>query len=168
MKKNQSIIISMAVFVMLVMLVGQASAGGTANAIAAKESGLRKALANHLKNAARKEGLKNFDGSSLVINSDSESYGVAALVSDRNGVIAIAYFDTKELKGLYTIEKGESDFFLRELGGDIVGYFDIKKDPSVEPVISIDSTDPDGRRIWCFPDEDGFVDFCGDLDGLPF
>jgi len=162
--------ISLAVLAMIFMLVGQASAEGIANAIAAKESGLRKALTNHLKKAARQQGLKNIDGSSLVIYSTPNQYGVAAKVQDGNGVIAIAYFDTKNLKGLFTIEKKADEVVvLRDISSNDEFGFEVERAVEVtsdEPVIAIDnSTD---RRLWCFPGDDGTVKYCTDLDGLPF
>jgi len=159
----------MVVLAMLIMLVGQASAGGSANAIAAKESGLRKALTNHLKKAARDEGLKNIDGSSLVTYSTPYQFGVAAKVQDGNGVIAIAYFDTtnpRGLKGLFTIEIVSNEVVvLREVSGNKMFELGVERDESdisEEPVIAIDnSTD---RRLWCFPGDDGTVKYCTDLD----
>lgn len=174
MKKN--LIYSVAALAMIFMLVSQASAGGIASAIAAKESGLRKALTNHLKKAARDVGLVNIDGSSLAIYSTPNQYGVAAKVQDGNGVIAIAYFDTKNLKGLFTIET-EVDavglmlyVLLHEVSSNEEFRFEVKRtveDTSGELPIAIDNST--NRRIWCFPGEDGTVSFCADLDAaFPF
>lgn len=149
MKKN--FIYLVAILALIFTIVGQAAAGGYSNGseiangiaarIAAKENRLRKSLMRQLKRAARKAGLRNIDASSLVAYTTPDQYVVAAsTIQVGSGVLAVAYFDTEGLNGLFAIRNE-----VTSSGDDVFVYSNISTNEEFRiPIERTIVVSPDG------------------------
>jgi len=155
---------------------------GTSDAIRAPEAGLRKALANHLKKAAKEIG-REIDMGSIGVVSTTDLYLTIASFNDYQDPGAIAYIDAPQgrslvpgrsllpARSLFELWRGEDGAVkARNLftGEQAVIQADPPLDPSYPTSLWL-GTAPTGRRIFCWPGEDGTISTggCGDLDALP-